>query len=78
MKLKEIRGKDSRELLLDRQALRKERFELQFKAASEQVSQTARFKQIRREIARINTILREREIEAEQKAAAGAAAAGEE
>lgn len=60
MKLSDVRGKDSRELQLDLQALRKELFELKFKSATEMVAQTARFKQIRRERARILTILGER------------------
>lgn len=63
MKLEEIRGKDSRELLLDKQSLRKELFELRFRGASEEISNTARFSQIRRTIARIETVLRERELE---------------
>lgn len=61
MKLQEIRGKDSRELLLDKQALHKELFELRFRGASEEIGNTARFSQIRRTIARIETVLRERE-----------------
>lgn len=62
MKLDEIRGKDSRELELDAEALRKELFDLKFRAASEEVANSARFRTIRRSIARINTVLREREL----------------
>ncbi len=61
MKLNELRGKDSRELRLDIQELLKEQFQLRFKAANEEVANTARFRQIRREVAQINTVLRERE-----------------
>jgi large subunit ribosomal protein L29 len=61
MQISEIRGKDSRELRLDLQALRKELFELKFKGATEVVAKTARFKQIRRAHARILTVLGERE-----------------
>ena len=60
--LEEIRGKDTRELRLDIQELRKEQFQLRFKAANEEVGHTARFRQIRRSIAQILTVLREREI----------------
>ena len=60
MKLSEIRGKDSRELLLDLQELRKELFGLRFKAAAEEVGNSARFGQIRRAVARIKTVLKER------------------
>ena len=61
MELNELRGKDSRELRLDIQELLKEQFQLRFKAANEEVANTARFRQIRRAVARINTVLRERE-----------------
>lgn len=60
MQISEARGKDSRELQLDRNDLRKELFKLRFKATSEEVSNTARFKEIRRSIAQINTVLSER------------------
>ncbi len=61
MKLAEIKGKDSRELALDLQALRKEYFGMKFRAASEEVSNTARFREIRRTIARIQTVLGQRQ-----------------
>ena len=67
MKISEIRGKDSRELRLEIQAMRKELFELRFRGAAEEISNTSRFRDLRRRIARIHTVLREREI-AEQKA----------
>ena len=67
MKISEIRGKDSRELRLEVQAMRKELFELRFRGAAEEVSNTSRFRDLRRRIARIHTVLREREI-AEQRA----------
>ena len=62
MKVAEIRGKDSRELALDLQALNKELFGMRFRAASEEVAKTARFREIRRVVARIKTVLRERDI----------------
>lgn len=69
MKVAEMRGKDSRELLLDLQALSKERFGMRFRAASEEVATTARFREIRRSIARIKTVLRERELQDQRKSA---------
>lgn len=60
MSIADIRGKDSRELHLDLQALQKEYFELKFKGATEVVAKTARFRQIRRQRAQILTILGER------------------
>ena len=77
MKLAEIRGKDSRELALDMQALRKEYFGMKFRAASEEVSNTSRFKEIRRTIARIQTILAERQTEQASAAAASASEGSE-
>ena len=62
MQISEMRGKDSRELMLDLQALQKELFGMRFRAASEEVAKTARFQDIRRTIARIKTVLRERDL----------------
>jgi large subunit ribosomal protein L29 len=70
MNVSEIRGKDSRELRLDMQALRKEVFELRFRGSAEELSNPSRFKQIRRTIARIHTVLRERELAAAKESAA--------
>ena len=64
MKIEEIRGKDSRELEVDIHELRKELFKLRFHASPEEVAKTARFKSIRRTIARIRTVLTERAIAA--------------
>lgn len=70
MKVDEIRGKDSRELALDLQALRKELFTMRFRASAEEIANTSRFRDIRRTIARIKTVLGER---ARAEAAAGPA-----
>ncbi len=70
MKLKEIRGKDARELKLDAQAIRQDMFKLRFRTASEEIADPSRIKSLRRTIAQINTVIREREI-AETKAAKG-------
>ena len=51
MELKEIRGKDSRELRLDKQALRKELFDLRFRSQSEEIANSSRFQTIRRTVA---------------------------
>lgn len=60
MKADDIRGKSPDELkdtLLD---LRKEQFNLRFQRASGQLENTARVRQVRRDIARIKTILRDK------------------
>ncbi len=59
--LEDIRGKDSAELRSDLAELRKEQFSLRFHAAAETVAQTSRHNQIRRSIARILTVLGERD-----------------
>lgn len=70
MTLEALRGKDSRELLLDVQELRKELFELRFRGASEEIADSSRFTTLRRTIARIHTLLRQREIEQQKGVAA--------
>jgi len=60
VKADDIRGKSPDELkdtLLD---LRKERFNLRFQKASGQLENTARVRQVRRDIARIKAILRDK------------------
>ena len=65
MDLSEIRGKDSRELVGDVHGLQKEAFEISFRA-DPNTANPARRRQIRRTIARIKTILRQRELEAKK------------
>lgn len=57
-----MRGKDSRELRLDMQAMRKELFDLRFRSTSEEIANTAKFRDLRRQVARIQTVLRERQL----------------
>lgn len=57
---KEMREKLDSELEFDRDELRKELFELRFKSSSEGLSNPARIGEIRKDIARIKTILNER------------------
>lgn len=61
MELSEIRGRDDRQLQLDLQELRKEYFTLRFRGFSEGVANTSRFRHIKRSVARILTVLGERE-----------------
>ena len=68
-KLKDIRGKDTNELMLDIQSLKKEAFELSFRSSAEDLTNPSRRRQIRRTIARIRTILTEREKQQEAKKA---------
>ena len=60
MKASEYRIKTDDELASTLADLKKEQFNLRFQQASGQMENPARFRQVRRDIARIWTILRER------------------
>lgn len=60
MKAADTRAKSDDELKDELLGLRKEAFNLRFQAASGQLENTARVKVVRRDIARIKTILHER------------------
>ncbi len=60
MTAKELRTKDEAELRLDLEKLRREVFDLRFKARTEGVSNPSRIPTARREVARILTVLGER------------------
>ena len=57
MKVEELRGKTPDELKTQLIELKKEAFNLRFQRASGQLENTARVRQVRRDIARIQTIL---------------------
>jgi large subunit ribosomal protein L29 len=57
MKAEELRGKTPDELQTQLLELKKEAFNLRFQRASGQLENTARVRQVRRDIARIKTIL---------------------
>jgi large subunit ribosomal protein L29 len=59
----DIRGKDSQELRNDLKDLRKQIFDARFRRASEEVAQNSQFRDARRTIARILTVLRQRELQ---------------
>ncbi len=59
MKAADLRTKTADELKDSLMDLRKERFNLRFQKASGQLENTARARQVRRDIARIKTILRD-------------------
>ncbi len=58
MKAEELRGKTSDELKQQLLELKKEAFNLRFQQASGQLENTARRRQVRRDIARIKTVVR--------------------
>ena len=59
MKATDLRAKSKDELRDELVSLKKEQFNLRFQAASGQLENTARVKKVRREVARIQTILTE-------------------
>ncbi len=58
MKTTDLVGKTEDELKDSLLALKKEKFNLRFQQASGQLENTARVRQVRRDIARIKTVLR--------------------
>ena len=64
MKAGDLKTKTEDELKESLVDLRKEKFNLRFQKASGQLENTARVQQVRRDIARIKTILRDRQQQA--------------
>ncbi len=58
MKASELIGKTKDELVTDLHDLKKEQFNLRFQRATGQLENTARMRQVRRDIARIKTVQR--------------------
>ena len=68
MKAGDLRARTEDELTEEVETLGKEIFNLRFQRASGQLENTARVRQVRRDIARIKTILGERQRQAPQGA----------
>ncbi len=64
MKVREIRELSDRELQEKVQELKGELFNLRFQMATGQLENVMRVKEVRRSIARVKTVLRERELAA--------------
>lgn len=62
MKVQEIRKLETKELLQKVEEFKKELFELRFQQATGQLENTARVKEVRKSIAKIKTVIREREL----------------
>jgi len=63
MKIDELRALPLDELMDALVEAKEERFNLRFQVATNQLDNTARLKTVKKDIARIRTVLREREIE---------------
>ncbi|MFN4010781.1 50S ribosomal protein L29 [Pannonibacter sp.] len=62
MKASDVRAKTLDELRTELEGLKKEQFNLRFQKATGQLENTGRVRQIRRDIARIQTIMREKRV----------------
>lgn len=60
MKVEDIRSKTNSELEYELAEIKKELFGLRLKASTETLANSAQIRQLRRSIARVNTILHER------------------
>ena len=60
MEIDDIRAKSDDELGDELVSLKKEAFNLRFQQASGQLENTARMREVRRDIAKVNTIINER------------------
>ena len=62
MEIDDLRGLEGEELLTELQGTRRELMNLRFRAATMQLSNVSEIRKTRKRIARINTVLREREL----------------
>ncbi len=69
MKIEELRNQEEKELRAMLTERRKELFEMRFQSATEQVENPSRIRALRREIAQVLTILRERQLGIQREAA---------
>ena len=64
MKAIDLRGLDASELAEKLDEAKEELFNLRFQMATNQLDNTSRLRQVRRDVARISTVIREQEIAA--------------
>jgi large subunit ribosomal protein L29 len=76
MKANDIRELNVADLAARIAELEEERFRLRFRGATEQLEDPLRLRSIRKDIARLKTVLRERELGRDASAAKGAARTG--
>lgn len=67
MKVNEIRDMTTAEIEQNEKALKEELFNLRFQLATGQLENTARLREVRKSIARMKTVIRERELEANNR-----------
>lgn len=69
MKIREIREHSNDQLLVELEALERQLFEMRTQAATEKIEATSELKKARRDVARIRTVMRQRELDAQPRAA---------
>lgn len=62
MKIEEIRGKGDQELGSVLENSKRELFDMRFKSASQSLAEPSRIRALRRTIARLSTVIRERDL----------------
>jgi large subunit ribosomal protein L29 len=67
MKIEQIREKSDEELVQLERDLREELFNLRFQLVSRQLDNPLRIRVVRRDIAKVQTIVRERQLNSEKK-----------
>lgn len=67
MKAKDLREKTSEELVQEIAQLKEQLFKLRFQHVTNQLENTAQLKSTRRDLARVETIIRERELAANKE-----------
>jgi large subunit ribosomal protein L29 len=65
MNANDVRAKTADELKQELLDLKKEQFNLRFQGATQQLENTSRVRQVRRDVARVKTILREKSVAGE-------------
>lgn len=75
MKIEEIRGKSEAQLAAELATMKRELFDLRFKSASQSLPDPSRIRLLRRTIARMGTIVRERELATKSRPAKSKASA---
>jgi large subunit ribosomal protein L29 len=62
MKVSELRGKNADELQKELEGLLRAQFGLRMQVATQQLSNTSQLKKVKRDIARVHTIMREKAV----------------
>ncbi|MBN2582713.1 MAG: 50S ribosomal protein L29 [Planctomycetes bacterium] len=65
MKIKEIREHSDEQLATELQALERQSFDMRTQGATEKIEATSELKKIRRDVARIKTVMRQRQLAAQ-------------